>query len=151
MNKSNSGRIFLTLIIAAFGFLSTVGAAAENQILLEGVRVEQIKDAGGKQGRPGVRIELGILEQQIDPSDKLIGVLVQREECKCRAAVGEPEHCTVAIFRRFCRVVSNNPYIEQCYWLPSHVHGTWNEKNKCCEVTVDGRKICAKDAIYQPF
>lgn len=139
-------------LLACPSFFFGTPVLAENQILLDGVKVEQIKDAGGKKGRPGVRIELGILSEKIDAGDQLLGVIVMRHDCKsCMSAVGDPDHCTVTVYRRFCRVVSNNPYIEQCYWMPSHVVGKWNEKEKCCLVEVDGRKVCAKDAIYQPF
>lgn len=151
MNKQNK---FLAMAIVLVGMFATANTVhAEQNILLDGVRVEQIKDAGGKQGRPGVRIELGILTEKIDAQDKALGAIIVQDDCKsCRSAVGDPDHCTVAVYVRFCRVVSNNPYIEQCYWMVSqHVQGTWNEKNKCCEVTVDGRKLCAKGPIYQQF
>ena len=153
MNTKQSKFLAVAFVLVV-GMFATCGTGnAEPSIPLDGVRVEQIKDAGGKQGNRGVRIELGILTEKIDSQDKAVGALVVQDDCKsCRSAVGDPDHCTVAVYVRFCRVVSNNPYIEQCYWMVrQHVQGTWNAKNKCCEVSVDGRKLCAKGAIYQPF
>ena len=133
-------------------FTSTANAHEIPPVLQGGVRVGQINVASinSSQSSTGTRIHLGILSERLHEQDKATGVIIVRDECK--AAIGDPEHCTVTVFRRFCRVVSTSPYIEQCYWTASHhLQGTWDEKKQCCDVLVDGRKFCAKGAIYQPF
>lgn len=163
--KLNAENMFLVLClglssIAVTGIVADTlvrqsGTVSHPPMVLDSTRIVQINPS--KEGKSvltqGIRIELGLLNARLDPSDKVLGVIIVRneEKKKIQAGVGDPEFCTVTVYYRLCRVVSQNPYVEQCYWMATHVEGKWNEKEKCCQVTVDGRKLCARGPIYQQF
>ena len=98
--------------------------------------------------QPVKRVELGLRHRKIDKSDQLIAIMAEPTR---KTGIGDPDFCTVTVYQRFCRVVSNNPYIEQCYQIPMHVEGNWNEKKQCCEINFQGRRLCVKGAIYLPW
>lgn len=101
-------------------------AARFNQILASVRRLDQLSD------KKGPRIQLVILPDEEESGQNPNG------------------GCTVTVFRRRCRIISNYPVpIEDCRWYPEHYQGKWNEKKKCCEVDIPGYgRVCVTKPIY---
>lgn len=52
--------------------------------------------------------------------------------------------CTVIVMRQYCYIVNTPTPHQICFWVREEQQGIWNDAQACCEVLIDGRKVCVR-------
>ncbi len=75
---------------------------------------------------------------------RLLRTKVRLADCGQAINPASKSSCKVIVMKQYCYIVDTPTPHQICFWVKEEQQGEWDSEKECCQVLVDGRKLCVR-------